>query len=155
MITVFNLTQVPNQYCCALGALRKCAYFLIPVLPHCGGMSCAHSQHHVTDSSDGFMAQEQNSAHPFLHQLAEPMEPIHAELLRLATELEAVKGQTECNALRDLFARTTTALSSSGSQHDRRLNHWEAGRHLPQQFGGSRLDDGDFAFRMEGGSPVT
>ena len=44
------------------------------------------------------------------------MEPIHAELLRLATELEAVRGQvqTECNALRDLFARTTTALSSSG-----------------------------------------
>ena len=33
------------------------------------------------------------------------MEPIHADLLRLATELEAVMGQvlTECNALRDLF----------------------------------------------------
>ena len=79
------------------------------------------------------------------------MEPIHAQL-RLATELEAVQGQvlTECNALRDLFARTTTAMSSSGSQHDRRLNHREAGRHLPQQFGGSRLDFGDFAFRMEG-----
>ena len=31
----------------------------------------AHSQHHVTDSSDRFMAQEQNSAHPFTlsHQL--------------------------------------------------------------------------------------
>ena len=84
------------------------------------------------------------------------MEPIHAELLRLATELEAVKGQvqTECNSLRDLFARTTTALSSSGSQHDRRLNHREAGRHLPQQFGGSRLDYGDFAFRMEGYAAV-
>ena len=40
-------------------------------------------------------------------------------------------------------------MSSSGSQHDRRLNHREAGRHLPQQFGGSRLDYGDFAFRME------
>ena len=39
--------------------------------------------------------------------------------------------QTECNALRDLFVRTTTALSSSGSQHDRRLNHREAGRRLP------------------------
>ena len=64
---------------------------------------------------------------------------------------KAVKGQvqTECNALRDLFARTTTAMSSSGSQCDRRLNHREAGRHLPQQFGGSRLDFGDFAFRME------
>ena len=84
------------------------------------------------------------------------MEPIHAELLRLATELEAVKGQvqTKCNALRDLFARTTTALSSSGSQHDRRLNHREAGRHLPQQVGGSRLDYGDFAFRMEGYAAV-
>ena len=79
------------------------------------------------------------------------MEPIHAELLSLATELEAVKGQvqTECNALRDLFARTTTAMSSSGSQHDRRLNHREAGRHLPQQFGGSRLAV-VFAFRKEG-----
>ena len=35
----FILTQVPNPYGCALGALRKCAYFLFPVLPHCGGMS--------------------------------------------------------------------------------------------------------------------
>ena len=84
------------------------------------------------------------------------MEPIHAELLRLATELEAVKGQvqTECNAQRDLFARTTTAMSSSGSQPGRRLNHREAGRHLPQHFGGSRLDYGDFAFRMEGYAAV-
>ena len=57
--------------------------------------------------------------------------------------------QTECNALRDLFARTTTAVSSSVPQHDRRLNHREAGRHLSQQFGGSRLDYGDFTFRME------
>ena len=84
------------------------------------------------------------------------MEPIHAELLRLATELEAARGQvqTECNALRDLFARTTTAMSSSGSQHVQRLNHKEAGRHLPQQFGGGRLDHGDFAFRMEGYATV-
>ena len=62
--------------------------------------------------------------------------------------------QTECNASRDLFARTTTALSSSGSQHDGRLNHRRAGRHLPQQFGGSRLDYDDFAFRMEGYAAV-
>ena len=84
------------------------------------------------------------------------MEAVHAELVRLATELEAVKGQvqTECNVLRDLFAQTTTAMSSSGPQHDRRLNHREAGRHLPQQFGGSRLDYGDFAFRMEGCAAV-
>ena len=84
------------------------------------------------------------------------MEAIHAELVRLAAELETVKGQvqTECNALRDLFARTTTAMSSSVLQHDRRLNHREAGRHLPQLFGGSRLDYGDFAFRMEGYSAV-
>ena len=73
------------------------------------------------------------------------MEPIHAELLRLGRELEA---------LRDLFARTTAAMSSSVPQHDRRLNHREAGRHLPQQFGGSRLDYGDFAFRMEGHAAV-
>ena len=39
-------------------------------------------------------------------------------------------------------------------QHDRRLNHREAGRHLPQHFGGSRLDYGDFAFRMEGYAAV-
>ena len=92
----------------------------------------------------------------FINLVAEPMEPIHAELLRLATELEAVKGQvqTECNALRDLFARTTTAMSSSGSQHDRRLNHREAGSHSPQQFAGSRRDYGDLAFRMEGYAAV-
>ena len=84
------------------------------------------------------------------------MEAVHAELVRLATVLEAVTGQvqTKCNALRDLFARTTTAMSGSGPQHDRRLNHKEAGRHLPQQFGGSRLDYGDFAFRMEGYAAV-
>ena len=40
-------------------------------------------------------------------------------------------------------------MSGSGPQHDQRLNHREAGRHLPQQFGGSRLNRGDFAFRME------
>ena len=34
------------------------------------------------------------------------------------------------------------------------LNHREVGRHLPQQFGGSRLDFGDFAFRMEGCAAV-
>ena len=40
----------------------------------------------------------------FINLVAEPMEPIHAELFRLATELEAVRGQVqmECNALRDL-----------------------------------------------------
>ena len=61
------------------------------------------------------------------------MKAVHAELLRLATEQEAVKGQvqTECKALRDLFARTATAMSSSVPQHDRRLNHREGGRHLP------------------------
>ena len=45
-------------------------------------------------------------------------------------------------------------MSSSVHQHDRRLNHREAGRHLPQQFGGSRLDYADFAFRMEGNAAV-
>ena len=78
------------------------------------------------------------------------MEAIHAELVRPAAELEAIKGQvqTECNALRDLFARTTTAMSSSASARP------ETGRHLPQQFGGSRLDYGDLAFRMEGYAAV-
>ena len=102
------------------------------------------------------LAQQNKAAHIhplcFVNLVAELMEAVHAELVRLATELEAVKGQvqTECNALRDLFARTTAAMSGSGSQHDRRLNHTEAGRHLPQQFGGSLLDCGDFAFRMDG-----
>ena len=45
-------------------------------------------------------------------------------------------------------------MSSSVPQHDRRLNHREAGRHLPQQFGGSRLDYGDLAFRMDGYAAV-
>ena len=45
-------------------------------------------------------------------------------------------------------------MSSSGFQHDRRLNYWEAGRQLPQQLGGSRLDYGDFALRMEGYAAV-
>ena len=96
--------------------------------------------------------------HPlyFINLVAERMEPIHAELMRLATELEAVRGQvrTECNALRDLFARTATAMSNSVPQHDRRLNHREAGRHLPQQLGGCRLDYGNFAFRREGSAAV-
>ena len=69
------------------------------------------------------------------------MEQVHAELPRLATELESVRGQdqTECNAIRDLFARTTTVMGSS--QHDRRLNHKEVERHLR----GNRVDYGDFA----------
>ena len=56
-----------------------------------------------------------HSSH-FINLVAEPMDPIHAELLRLATELEAVKGlvQTECNALGDFFARTKTAMSGTG-----------------------------------------
>ena len=51
--------------------------------------------------------------------------------------------QTECNAIRDLFAPTTAAMESS--QHDRRLNHKEVERHLTQEFGGNRVDNGDFA----------
>ena len=45
------------------------------------------------------------------------MEAVHAELVRLAMDLEAVKGQvpTECNALRDFYARTTTAMSGFSS----------------------------------------
>ena len=80
------------------------------------------------------------------------MEQVHAELVRLAIELESVKGQVhiECDALRDLFARTTGTVA----QHDRRLNHKEAERHLPQQFGGSRVDYGDVAFQVEGCAAV-
>ena len=60
--------------------------------------------------------------------------------------------QTECNVLLDLFARTTIAMAAS--QHNRCLNHKEAGGRLPQQFGGSRLDYRDFAFRMDGYAAV-
>ena len=76
------------------------------------------------------------------------MEQIHAELVRLASELDTVRGQvqTECCGLRDLFTRATAAARS---QQDGRLNHWEAKRHLHQQFGGSRVRHGDFAFRIE------
>ena len=110
------------------------------------------------DSTCSLHGSSSNSSHPlsyFINLVAELEEDVHAELVRLATELEAVKGQvqTERNARRDLFARATTAMSSSGPQHDRRLNH-RAGRHLPQQFGGSWLDYGDFAFRMEGYAAV-
>ena len=89
----------------------------------------------------------------FTYLVAELMEQVHAGLVRLAMELESVRGQvqTECNALRDLFARTATM---EGSQHDRRLHHKEADRHLPQRFGGSRDDHGDFAFRMNGYAAV-
>ena len=121
---------------CLLGVaahLRPCASALTFWWPLCfHGLLVLSAT--CVDPCDRFMAQDKNSVHPFtiFHQL---MEPIHAELVRLATELEAFRGQvqTECNALRDLFARTTAAIS--GSQHDRRLNHREAERHLPQQFG--------------------
>ena len=114
-----DLTQVRNRYCRALGALRKCACFPFLFLPHDGGLCanqfCVHPLHIVTDSCDCIMAQVKTlRTHSSYHinLVAEPMEPIHAELFRLATELEAVKRQvqTECNALRDLFARTTTAM---------------------------------------------
>ena len=73
----------------------------------------------------------------FIKLVAEPMEPIHVELLHLVTEQEAVRGQvqTECNAFRDLFVRNTTAMSCSNSQHDRRQQE-----DVQQQFGGSRVD---------------
>ena len=44
------------------------------------------------------MAQVKNSAHPlsyFINLVAELMEAVHAELVRLATELEAAKGQAQ------------------------------------------------------------
>ena len=109
---------------------------------------------HATAFMDQVKAVRTHASY-FINLVAEPIEPIHAEL-RLATELKAVRFQVqpECNAPRDLFARCSTTMSSSVSQHDWRPNHREAGRHLPQQFGGSRLDYGDFAFRMEGCAAV-
>ena len=91
----------------------------------------------------------------FINLVPERMEAVHAELVRLATELEVVKSQvqTECNALRDLFGRTTTAMTSP--QYNRRLNRREAGSRFPQQFVGSRLDCGNLAFRMEGYAAVS
>ena len=83
------------------------------------------------------------------------MEAVHAELLRLATELEPVKGQvqTKCNCEISLHG-PQRPCRVQGPQHNRRLNHTEARRHLPQQFGGSQLDNGNFAFRMEGHAAV-
>ena len=127
----FNPRQALAWCCRALAQMRSCvtdARFLLPFQPRCGGLCvsqfCARFQRLATASHDYFMAQVKTaSIHSpyFINLVAEPMEPIHAELLRLVTELEAVRGQlqTECNALRDLFARTTTAMS--GSQHDRRF----------------------------------
>ena len=97
----FKLTQVPNRYCCALGALRKCAYFPFLVLPHYGGLSlCARSapRDWLVRPLHSSRTNQRASIH-HISLVAEPMEPIHAELLRLATELEAVKvqEQTECS----------------------------------------------------------
>ena len=155
----FDLTQVSNPGCCALGALRASAptsFFLSyhTVVVHVRTLWTAdrltrlrHGSRNKTSHIDPFN---------LVNLEAELMEAVHMELVRLATELEVVKGpvQPECNAPRDLFARTTTAMSSSVRQHDRGLDHREAGRHLPQQFGGSSLDYGDFAFLMEGYAAV-
>ena len=151
-----------NPCCCAHGASRKCARF--PFVPVCLHTVVVHvrslcNADRLTPSRHG-SRNKTTHIHPsyFVNLVAEPMEAVHAELVRLATELEAVEGQvqTECNAIPDFFARTITAMSGSGSQHDRRLNHGEAGRHLPQQFGGSRLDHGDrFSDGGLCGSPIT
>ena len=125
-----------SEACACLALPSTCA--LAQVRSHFGGLCVSMvslcSQRPVLTHATASWLKSKNSIHPFIifHQL---MEPIHAELVRLATELEAVRGQvqTECNALRDLFARTTAPMS--GSQHDRRLNHREAERHLPKQFG--------------------
>ena len=77
------------------------------------------------------------------------MEPIHAELLRLGTELEAVRGQVQRPLCADHFGLVKFSFSARPETEPQ-----ETGRHLPQQFGGSRLDYGDFAFRMEGYAAV-
>ena len=93
--------------------------------------------------------------HMFINLVANLMEQVLAELVRLATELESVRGQvqTECNALRDLFR---TKHSDSGKVAARSPPEPQRGgeRHLPQQFGGHRVDHGDFAFRVEGYAAV-
>ena len=104
------------------------------------------------------MTQVKSNLHPFTilhHMQTESMEQNYSELFLRTTELEAVRDhvQMECEAFRHLFERITTAMSSADSQHNRRLNHTEAGRHFPQQFGGSRYY-GDLAFRMEGNAAV-
>ena len=142
----FNLTQVPNRYCCVFGPLRKCAYFPFPVLPHCGSLSLS-----ALSAPRDWLKNKTARIHSpyFTNLVAEPMEPIHAELLRLATA-----GSSEMSSANRVQRVTRPLCTSSGPQHDRRLNHREAGRHLPQQFGGSRLDYGDFALRMEGYASV-
>ena len=101
---------------------------------------CAHSQHHVTDLSDRFRLKNKNARiHSpfFINLVAEPMEPIHAELLRLAKcKPSATRYETSLHG-------PLQPCQVQVFEHDRRLNHREAWRHLPQQFGGSRLDYGD------------
>ena len=87
--------------------------------------ACFSWRHHMITACSSL-----NSVHPlsYFHQLGSGA---HGSRPRgtcsFGDELEAVKGQvqTECNALRDLFARTTTAVSNPGPQYDRKLNHRE------------------------------
>ena len=104
-------------------------YFLVYIYIYFLGGAFCELHDRLTRSRHGSRNKQRTSIHHNL--VAEPVEAIHAEFVRLATELEAVKGQeqTECKALRDLFARTTTAMSSSVSsarQEAEPQGSWEA-----------------------------
>ena len=77
------------------------------------------------------------------------MEQLQTEVTRLSNELDAVQAavRAECDTLRQLF--TQAAAQQRQQPQQRRLNHREADRHLPQAFGGNRQDYADFAFRLE------
>ena len=96
-------------WCCpALAPLRKCALASrTHGSPSCGGL-CVSSVLCTCDSSmrpiSWLKSKTAFIRSPyFINLAAEPMEQIHSELVCVATELEAVRGQvqTECNALRE------------------------------------------------------
>ena len=76
--------------------------------------------------------------------MEQAMEHLHAEVIRLSNELNNAKIEvrTECDALRQLVAQAMT--QPHHRQQQRRLNHREAERYIPQAFGGSRQDYADF-----------
>ena len=81
-----------------------------------------------------------------INLVAELMEQFFAELVRLATELDTVRDKVQT----DLLTRATTAAATAAtiSQQNRRLNDREVERHFLRQFGVSRVDHGEFAFRI-------
>ena len=82
--------------------------------------------------------------------MEQAMEQMRVEITRLNNEMNSMKVavRTEFDTLHQLFTQATEQQQQSRPQQ-RRLNHREAERHLPQAFGGARQNYADFAFRLE------